>query len=508
MNRPWILVAAVAMLCLGVPERVAADEIPVAYFEVRPTEPQLNQTVYFNSTSFDEEGPISNWTWDFGDGHGSYGVSVTHVFTQPGSYVVQLTVRDSADQLATRGAQLDFASPTELPRALDSYFPSWLFWVMPFLVSLLLFTIGYLVVAKGQPAIYNLVFFLFFTASGLKSLTEALAVLSSSTDAGFTGVALIANRVVSYLLAPLFLWFVLVFPRPIHRGLVDGRRGAFCLLLSIPFLASEFGFGLVDPLRTNVFNVLVSLVALGCTGLLVYHAWETDSEEERKRIRLLAVSFALIVLAAGVVAGLGLARTYYENAGSTASATLMLDATAVFGLIIAPGLEVVAATILMYAILRYQLLGISKLLVRATRGTLTAILVPSVFVVCSNSIEQLFQVSVLEGVRYDYLIAGFISTLLMFPVQKWATFILYRLFPGLGATGLEEEARRRVEIYEAQLRYNLLDGDLNPKEVRLLKRLADSISLKPEELDVVVGRFPGARLEALRLAARPAAATA
>src|ERR1041385_4878070 len=52
--------------------------------------------------------------------------------------------------------------------------PGWLYWTMPLLVSTILLLIGALVLVKGQPVIYNTVFFLLCAASSLKGYTEAV----------------------------------------------------------------------------------------------------------------------------------------------------------------------------------------------------------------------------------------------------------------------------------------------------------------------------------------------
>ncbi|MBT2517168.1 PKD domain-containing protein [Streptomyces sp. ISL-90] len=45
-------------------------------------------------TSSDEDGEIIEYLWDFGDGTTATGVSTVHEFTQPGTYLVTLAVRD------------------------------------------------------------------------------------------------------------------------------------------------------------------------------------------------------------------------------------------------------------------------------------------------------------------------------------------------------------------------------------------------------------------------------
>jgi len=63
-----------------------------------PLNPYSNITVTFNaSTSFDPDGNITSYVWDFGDGENatSTNVTVTHSFTSNGIYHVKLTVFDN-----------------------------------------------------------------------------------------------------------------------------------------------------------------------------------------------------------------------------------------------------------------------------------------------------------------------------------------------------------------------------------------------------------------------------
>jgi len=61
-----------------------------------PYEGKVGQTIVFNgSKSYDLDGMIVNYTWDFGDGTPlGYGVEVSHVYTTAGTYTVTLTVID------------------------------------------------------------------------------------------------------------------------------------------------------------------------------------------------------------------------------------------------------------------------------------------------------------------------------------------------------------------------------------------------------------------------------
>jgi PKD repeat protein len=67
---------------------------PIADFTYEPTEIKAGELIYFNSTSYDPDGTIVNWTWDFDDGNTAYGEYVTHQYSNNGTYIVNLTVMD------------------------------------------------------------------------------------------------------------------------------------------------------------------------------------------------------------------------------------------------------------------------------------------------------------------------------------------------------------------------------------------------------------------------------
>jgi len=58
---------------------------------------QTNQEMIFDGgNSFDHEGTIVSYIWNFGDGTNKTGIIVNHNYTQPGIYLVTLTVTDNA----------------------------------------------------------------------------------------------------------------------------------------------------------------------------------------------------------------------------------------------------------------------------------------------------------------------------------------------------------------------------------------------------------------------------
>ena len=75
---------------------------PVANFSWEPFYPIPNKNIVFNaSNSYDLDGYIANYTWDFGDGNISYGMIVEHSYNSSGIYNVTLTVFDDDGEIAS-----------------------------------------------------------------------------------------------------------------------------------------------------------------------------------------------------------------------------------------------------------------------------------------------------------------------------------------------------------------------------------------------------------------------
>ncbi|MEM3616524.1 MAG: PKD domain-containing protein [Candidatus Bathyarchaeia archaeon] len=77
----------------------ASQTPPLASFTFNPKNPEANQPVTFDASgSYDPDGYIANYTWDFGDGTNTTTnqQSVNHTFTSNGAYNVTLTVYDNS----------------------------------------------------------------------------------------------------------------------------------------------------------------------------------------------------------------------------------------------------------------------------------------------------------------------------------------------------------------------------------------------------------------------------
>ncbi|MEW5761087.1 MAG: PKD domain-containing protein, partial [Candidatus Thermoplasmatota archaeon] len=72
------------------------NEKPVSIFDFYPKIGFVNEPIYFNaSNSYDIDGYIEYYFWDFGDGSFGFGISTTHIYKKEGIYEVRLRVVDN-----------------------------------------------------------------------------------------------------------------------------------------------------------------------------------------------------------------------------------------------------------------------------------------------------------------------------------------------------------------------------------------------------------------------------
>ncbi|MCX6662203.1 MAG: PKD domain-containing protein, partial [Euryarchaeota archaeon] len=67
--------------------------VPVAHIHINTS--AIGQTFFDGSGSFDHEGSIVSYAWDFGDGTTATEVTTTHTYDVPGIYLATLTVTDN-----------------------------------------------------------------------------------------------------------------------------------------------------------------------------------------------------------------------------------------------------------------------------------------------------------------------------------------------------------------------------------------------------------------------------
>jgi len=101
MKRKYFLVVLFLILamfllgCGGGGVTPPLNQAPVASFTATPTSGVAPLLVSFNASgSYDSDGSITSYAWDFKDGNTGSGQTVSHTFASAGSYNVTLTVTD------------------------------------------------------------------------------------------------------------------------------------------------------------------------------------------------------------------------------------------------------------------------------------------------------------------------------------------------------------------------------------------------------------------------------
>ncbi len=86
---------------------------PEAAFDYEPKVGEIPLTVTFDASA--STGRIAMYSWEFGDGTTGRGTTVEHTFTEPGRYLVQLTVRDGRGREDTAEGEVLAHPPTPAP---------------------------------------------------------------------------------------------------------------------------------------------------------------------------------------------------------------------------------------------------------------------------------------------------------------------------------------------------------------------------------------------------------
>jgi len=92
------------------------NHVPTANFVYTPTNPNVNNTVTFHSTSTDEDNDITTYIWTIND-EVLYGETVEYIFTNPGVYQIRLEVEDQQQNYnsKTRTIQVYPVNTTQPP---------------------------------------------------------------------------------------------------------------------------------------------------------------------------------------------------------------------------------------------------------------------------------------------------------------------------------------------------------------------------------------------------------
>jgi len=97
---------------------------PVADFTYSPDNPMVGGNIIFDaSESYDPDGTIVSYEWDFGDGGTASGQIVTHNYAQESLYPITLTVTDDDGYTSSAWNIIFITTPATPPEATFEYYP-------------------------------------------------------------------------------------------------------------------------------------------------------------------------------------------------------------------------------------------------------------------------------------------------------------------------------------------------------------------------------------------------
>ncbi len=90
------------------------DEIQPPTADIQaPGQAMAGEVITFDGSVSSGQVPIVSWQWDFGDGGKGTGKMVKHVYNQPGTYNVQMTVTDQRNYRGSKAQNILILSPSE-----------------------------------------------------------------------------------------------------------------------------------------------------------------------------------------------------------------------------------------------------------------------------------------------------------------------------------------------------------------------------------------------------------
>ena len=89
-----------------------ANKEPISGFSLTPLNPTTKDSIQFTDTSYDPDGTITEWFWNFGDGNISTSRTPTHTYAQSGQYNVTLQVTDNDGMTNSTAASISISEST------------------------------------------------------------------------------------------------------------------------------------------------------------------------------------------------------------------------------------------------------------------------------------------------------------------------------------------------------------------------------------------------------------
>jgi hypothetical protein len=212
----------------------------------------------------------------------------------------------------------------------------------------------------------------------------------------------------------------------------------------------------------NAFNLVGTAATVFVVVRLLLVRLRGTEPAERKQAGIMLVGFLPAFVMGWAISLLQLAEG--DRPGSLTQSLLLFYS---------PILELAAAAIVAYAILRYRFLGVDQTARLSLRSVVIALALVLIFVA-----TQVFTNVVLQGGVFafagpygSFLITGAVSLVALRPVDKLGQRLSSRLVPQ------EAKEDRAASIYRAQVTHVLRDGNVTDREWAFLRSLRDQLGI-------------------------------
>lgn len=371
---------------------------------------------------------------------------------------------------------------------------------LPMLVGLSLIGLAWLVARSGLHVLHNRFFAALYLLSGVKSLGEgiladvngrAVAATFHASSPLFPGevVWVRVGEACGLAMLPLLFLFVVSFPRPTTWMVRRPWLGALAFLPSaavgavifaIPYSVRLHGSDHRALLAFDVavaFNVLSTLVTIVALVLLMRTRKRSPEAIERKQATYVTAGFIPSFLATWAITGLLLGYRQGLVDGATTNEWLAFILNN-----LSPLFEFLAASLVAFAILKYNIMGISPRFRIGVKSAAAGFLLVSVFLL-TQVIENIIlqgQVFSFAGEYGSFLLSGVVGLVLFKPINSISGRLSNRLLP-------KEDAPlgRAGEIYRAQATYVLRDAQVSDREMAFLRNLRGQLGLADAQAQAI-----------------------
>ncbi|MFA5945050.1 MAG: hypothetical protein WC876_11370 [Candidatus Thermoplasmatota archaeon] len=370
--------------------------------------------------------------------------------------------------------------------------------LLPVIVGLALIAIANVVVRSGRDHRHNLFFAGLYFLSGLKSMSEGLAVAADDFHAS---AAWFPPRAFWDLLGifcalgmmPLLLLFVSSFPRPVawmqrapRRAVLAFLPSAVVALLLVLFVTGGVPSGLYVG-AAQAFNVFFFAVTVIAIVLLLRTRSRSPDAIERNQATYVLLGFLPAFITGWAVSAIQL------GSGILIDAAVGEQVIADILHFVSPLLELVACSLVGFAILKYNILGINPKFRLGVKSMLAGMMFITLFMVTQFIENVILQGKVFSfaGDYGSFILSGATGIVLFKPIEKVSGRVSDKLLPGAAAVaaaaspspdGPAPEATAAAllhaeQIYHAQCTYVLRDAQVTEREMALLRNLRTQLGL-------------------------------